>query len=78
MIRKLLKPITAYCSPATISKGAVVVLRGRAHKIEGISESGVVATQAVGLNTGYIGTLNKNKTEITFDKEHDWEPKAAV
>lgn len=78
MIRKLLKPITAYCTPSSAGEGAIIPMQGKAHRIVGISESGCTVTQVIGKNEGYVGRLNKERTEILFDQEHDWEPKAAV
>ncbi len=78
MIRKLNTALTAYCSPSSATVGAIVSLSGKCHRIQGISESGVVATQIIGESKGLIGRLSKDKSEITFDQEHDWEAKVVA
>ncbi len=78
MIRKLMQPVKAFCTPTSASQGAIVSLAGKAHRIVSLTDRGGVVTQVIGRNEGWLGKLNKERTEITFDKEHDWEPKAAV
>ena len=73
MIRKLTKSLKAYCTPESCKVGSMLFVQGQMHKITAISPSGLVMFDVLGKDFGRIGRLNKDKTEIDVDMEHDWK-----
>lgn len=78
MIRQLTKSITAYCTPDICKVGALISTAGAVHRITSISDSGLVTMDVVGRDYGRIGRVNKDKTEIEIDLEHDWKAQQTV
>lgn len=78
MIRRLTKSITAYCTPESCKVGAIISTAGAVHRITSISESGLVTMDVVGKDYGRIGKVNKERTEIQVDLEHDWKAQQTV
>lgn len=78
MIRQLTKSITAYCTPDTCKVGALISTAGAVHRITSISDSGLVTMDVVGKDYGRIGRVNRKRTEIEIDLEHDWKAQQTV